>query len=109
MKRITLAVVLSILISAVSGAAVVNSDKDFELGLKAYHTKNFAAAVTHFKEYISKKPDPTAYYLIGYSLYEQGKFSEAREYFRQAFFIDPDFSFEKVGLIKKGGDSSTAK
>jgi TolA-binding protein len=109
MKKIALAVVIGLLISAVSGAAVMSGDKDFESGLKAYHTGNFKAAVTHFKEYINKKPDPTAYYLIGYSLYEQGKFSEASEYFRQAFFIDPDFSFEKVGLIKKTGEGSASK
>ena len=109
MKKIALAVVLTVLISSVSGAAVMSSDKDFEAGLKAYHTKNFKAAVTHFKEYVNKKPDPTAYYLIGYSLYEQGKFGEAKEYFRQAFFIDPEFSFEKAGLIRKTADSSAAK
>lgn len=109
MRKIVLAAVLAILISTAASATAISSDKDFEAGLKAYNTRNFKAAVNHLKEYISKKPDPTAYYLIGYSLYEQGKFDEAREYFKEAFFIDPEFSFEKVGLIQKTDDRSAAK
>jgi len=101
MKKVALVIVLLMLFAAAAGAAVPNDDKDFRTGLKAYHSKNYKAAVKYFKEYVSKKPDPTAYYLIGYSLYEMGKFSEADDYFRDAYLIDPEFSLEKVGLIKK--------
>ncbi|MBI5848033.1 MAG: hypothetical protein HZB31_08815 [Nitrospirae bacterium] len=101
MKKVALVVVLLVLFAAAAGAAIPNDDKDFKAGLKAYNSKNFKAAVTHFREYINKKPDPTAYYLIGYSLYKLGKFSESDESFRDAFLIDPEYSLEKVGLIKK--------
>jgi len=70
------------------------------IGTVYYDLKNYKEAVKRFKEYTAKKPDPTAYYLIGYSLYKLGKFSEADDYFREAFFIDPDFSLKKVGLVK---------
>ena len=101
MKKTVLILALLALLAAAAGAAVPNSDSDFIAGLKAYNTKNYSAAVKHFREYLNRKPDPTAYYLLGYALYKQGKFMEADEYFRQAFLIDPDFSLEKVGLIKK--------
>ena len=101
MKKTILMLALFMLLAAVTGAAVPNSDSDFTAGLKAYNTKNFSTAVKHFREYVSKKPDPTAYYLLGYALYEEGKFTEADENFRQAFLIDPEFSPEKSGLIKK--------
>lgn len=101
MKKVALVFVLLVLFAAVAGAAGPSDDKDFRTGLKAYNSKNYRVAIAYFKEYINKKPDPTAYYLIGYSLYKLGKFSEADEYFRDAYFIDPEFSLEKVGLIKK--------
>jgi hypothetical protein len=101
MKKVALIMVLFVLFVAAAGAAIPNDDKDFRTGLKSYNSKNYKAAVKYFKEYINKKPDPTAYYLIGYSLYKLGKFSEADEYFRDAYLLDPEYSLEKVGLIKK--------
>lgn len=100
MKKLGLIIALFLLFSAVSDGAVPN-DWEFRRGLKLYNSKNFKAAVRQLQEYVNRRPDPTAYYLIGYSLYKLGKFSEANEYFRQAYLIDPEFSLEKVGLIKK--------
>jgi len=92
MKKGALIIALVVLFAAVSGAAVLKEDKEFMTGLKHYNSKNYKEAISHFKEYAAKKPDPAAYYLIGYSLYKLGKFSEADEYFKEAFFVDPDFS-----------------
>lgn len=101
MKKVTLIVALFVLFAVAASAATPNSDKDFRTGLKAYNSKNYKAAVKYFKEYINRKPDPTAYYLTGYALYKLGKFRESEENFRDAFFIDPEYSLEKAGLIKK--------
>lgn len=95
-----LIIALLMLMATVSGAAGLDG-KDFRAGLKHYNNKNYKAAARQLKEYVKCNPDPTAYYLIGYSLYELGRFSEADDYFREAYFIDPEFSLEKVGLIKK--------
>ncbi len=100
MKKLGIIIALFLLFSAASDGAVP-SDSEFRIGLKFYNSGNYKAAVKQLQEYVNKKPDPTAYYLIGYSLYKLGKFSEADEYFNQAFLIDPDFSLEKVGLIEK--------
>jgi len=109
MKKVALIMVLLALFAAVASAAIPTDDKDFRTGLKSYNSRNYMAAVKYFKEYINKKPDPTAYYLIGYSLYKLGKFSEADEYFREAYLIDPEYSLEKVGLIKKTSGDVAAK
>jgi len=108
MKKVALVIALLVLFASVAGAAIPD-DKDFRTGLKAYNSKNYKAAVKNFKEYINKKPDPTAYYLIGYSLYKLGKFSEADDYFKDAYLIDPEYSLEKVGLIKKASGEVVAK
>ena len=100
MKKTGLIIVLLLLFAAVSGAAV-SDDKEFRTGLKYYNSKNYKAAVKQFREYVETKPAPAAYYLLGYSLYKLGRFSEADEYFSEAYFIDPEFSLEKSGLIKK--------
>jgi tetratricopeptide (TPR) repeat protein len=101
MKKAALVMVLFLLFVSIAGATNAMDDKEFRTGLKYYNSKNYKEAVKYFKEYASRKPDPTAYYLIGYSLYKQKKFDEADEYFKQAYFIDPEFSLEKVGLIKR--------
>ena len=109
MKKVALIIALVVLFAAVSRAAVLTEDREFMAGLKAYNAKNYTAAVKHFREYANKKPDSTAYYLLGYALYKQGKFTEADEYFGQAYLIDPEFSLEKVGLIKKVPENITEK
>lgn len=100
MKNLGLIIALFLLFSAVSEGAAPN-DNEFRKGLKFYNSKNYKAAAKQLREYVNTKPDPTAYYLLGYSLYKLGKFSEANEYFSQAYMIDPEFSLEKVGLIEK--------
>jgi len=100
MKKLGLIIALVLLFAAVSDGAIPN-DMEFRKGLKFYNSKNYRAAAKQFQEYLKRKPDPTAYYLIGYSLYKLGKFSEANEYFSQTYLIDPEFSLEKVGLIEK--------
>jgi TolA-binding protein len=102
MKKTALILALLMVLTApAAGIAIASNDSDFMAGLRAYNTKKYSAAIKHFREYANSKPDPKAYYLLGYAFYMQGKFPEADEYFRQAFLIDPAFSLEKAGLIKK--------
>jgi len=101
MKKTAFILGLLVLLAAAAEATIPSDDKDFMAGLSAYNAKNYSAATKHFREFANRKPDPTAYYLLGYALYMQGKFPQADEYFRQAFLIDPEFSLEKVGLIKQ--------
>jgi TolA-binding protein len=100
MKKTGLIVVLFLLVTAAAIAAD-SYDKEFQAGLKYYNSRNYTAAVKKFTEYLKQKPDPAAYYLTGYSLYKLHKFNEAEEYFSQAYLIDPEFSLEKAGLMRK--------
>lgn len=109
MKKLAMVIALFTLLTTVAISAAANDDTDFRAGLKSYNSRNFSDAVKHFKEYINKKPDPTAYYLTGYALYKLGKFSEADDYFRDAYLIDPEFSLEKVGLIRKASGEVVKK
>jgi TolA-binding protein len=101
MKKAAFFVMVLFLVSAVPLAAAAQEDKEYRTALKHYNSKHYKEAARIFKEYVNRKPDPSAYYLIGYSLYELGKFKEAEENFQQAYLIDPEFSLEKAGLIRK--------
>jgi TolA-binding protein len=72
------------------------SDTEYEKALKCYNSGKYREAVGLFSDYVKKRPDPSAYYYIGYALYKQHKYGEATEYFQQAFLIDPTFSLGTI-------------
>jgi len=73
----------------------------YEKALHAYQKQDFKAAVTYLKEYVARKPDARAYYLLGYANYKLKKRSEATEYFKEAYLIDPDFSPKGIDFKKR--------
>jgi len=108
MRKFPLIVALFVLFAAVTAAAVPMEDEEFRTGLKYYNSRDFKAAVSQFQNYVSRQPDPAAYYLIGYSLYKLGRFRESEENFRQAYLLAPDFSLEKAGLVTKSKEEIMA-
>jgi hypothetical protein len=73
-------------------SATATMDPEYERGLQYYNSGQFEKSAEHFKHYVKKNPKPSAYYLIGYSLYKLGRHDEAHPYFEEAYFIDPEFS-----------------
>jgi TolA-binding protein len=74
----------------------VAQDNLYDKGVHAYLKKDFGASVKFLREYVQKEPDPYAYYLLGYASYEMRKYPDSREYFRQAYFLDPAISAASV-------------
>lgn len=103
MKKLALSIVLFVLFAAAASATVPEEGTEFQSGMQYYNSKNYEAAAKQFREYVDRQPDPSAYYLIGYSMYKLGRFSEADEYFKEAYLIDPEFSPEKVSPEKLDG------
>jgi len=102
MKRVFFVIIIMAVASAVIPVVVfADSDTAYDAALQCYSSGKYKEAVKYLTEYIQKKPDPAAYYLLGYSLYELRRFAEADEYFNQAYLIDPTFSPEKIGVSKK--------
>ncbi len=67
-------------------------ENTYEKAWKAYVKKDYKTAVAYLKEYVEKKPDPFAYYLLGYSYYKLKKPDESAKYFREAYTLDPNIS-----------------
>jgi TolA-binding protein len=67
-------------------------DDAYGKAVKAYMKKDFKTAAKILKEYVDKKPDPHAYYLLGYALYKQKKHAESAKYFEEAYVLDPNIT-----------------
>lgn len=103
--RRTSVLILSGFIFLAGSTTVVRAQGDaYEQGLHAYLRKDYRTAVKHLKEYVDRKRDAKAYYLLGYANYELKRKSGAKgrrdfwgdtetaQYFKEAYRIDPDFS-----------------
>ncbi|MBI5101657.1 MAG: tetratricopeptide repeat protein [Nitrospirae bacterium] len=92
MKKTVWAAIFLLLTLAVAGRVYADSDAQYKSALKSYYSGKYSDAVRHLNAYIAEKPDPSAYYLMGYALYKLKRFDEANEYFRDAYLVDPTFS-----------------
>jgi hypothetical protein len=101
MKKISFVVILWAAFFMSHSMIFASPDSGYDAALKYYAKGKYEEAVKYLEEYVQTKPEPAAYYLIGYSLYKLGRFSEADEYFNQAYLIDPTFLPEKIGLSQK--------
>jgi len=73
---------------------------DYTAGVSLYKKQRYAECIEELKRYTEKTPDPRAYYLMGYASYKRRDFSGARENFKKAYLIDPDFRPSSLGIKK---------
>ncbi|MBA4371999.1 MAG: hypothetical protein C0402_03965 [Thermodesulfovibrio sp.] len=92
MKRIVLVAFFLLIIIIPGHTAFAGTGSDYESARKYYYSGRYKEAVRHLEDYIARKPDPAAYYMMGYALYKLKRFDEANEYFRGVYLLDPAFS-----------------
>ncbi len=88
MKTFILLIIITLLTVSIIFADVVN----YEEAISMYKKGDYKKASELFKKYVKQKPDPCAYYLLGYSYYKMKKYSEAAKYFNDAYIIEPSLS-----------------
>lgn len=76
-------------------------EEAYEKAIQAYLKKDFQGAARLLREYVEKRPDAVAYYLLGYANYKLKNRQEAAENFRAAYLIDPDFSPKSIDFKKE--------
>ncbi len=96
MRAISLFFSFLLMFTLTSTSLYAQVNKDYERALKLYKNKRFSEASEILYRYVQKKPTPSAYYLLGYSLYKLGRHAEAMKYFREAYLLDPEFKPEKI-------------
>src|SRR5574340_396557 len=94
MKLLIRLVILLFLLfeSAEAGAA----GESYEKALRLFKNRDYKNTVVYLEGYIVQRPDPAAYYMLGYACYKLREFNKSREYFNAAFMIDPDFTYGKI-------------
>jgi len=71
-------------------------DETYEKAMKHFKSREYKRSIPYLESYVVEKPDPAAYYMLGYAYYQLRDFDRSRDYFDQAYLIDPDFSSDKV-------------
>ena len=67
-------------------------DLSYKKGADAYAKKDYRTAVRYLGEYVEKKPDAYAYYLLGYAYYKLNNHPESMRAFKEAYNLDPAVS-----------------
>jgi TolA-binding protein len=83
------AAIMAVLLTAAFAAAEENI---YDKAIRAYGKRDFKTAVKYLKEYVEKRPDAYAYYLLGYALYKMKDNPGSARYFREAYTLDPNVS-----------------
>jgi TolA-binding protein len=76
-------------------------ENTYDKAVRAYAKKDFKTAAKYLKEYVEKKPDPNAYYLLGYSLYKIKNHTDSARYFKEAYTLDPNITLTHFRAKKK--------
>ena len=87
--------------SDIRSGGEVTVEEIYSLALDAYKAGDFKKASMYLEEYLKAKPDPVAYYLLGYSYYKLRDFDKAERAFNEAYLIDPELIPPKIDK-KKG-------
>ncbi len=71
-------------------------DETYEKAMNHFKSREYKRAIPYLENYVVQKPDPAVYYMLGYAHYELRNFDRSKDYFDQAYLIDPEFSSDKV-------------
>lgn len=89
----------------ISRAFAQTPEEIYERALHSYKKGDYKKASVHLEEYVKIKPEPAAYYLLGYSYYKLRKFKEAEKAFHEAYLIDPELVPSKIFLHEEGKEN----
>jgi len=98
MKKFSFIIILVFFILNIFYISFAETDKEYETAIQYYNAGKYRESINLFKVYVTKRPEPSAYYRIGYALYKLRQFDEANKYFEMTYLVDPLFSPHKIGL-----------
>ncbi len=86
MKIFVLLIIITFFTITITFADILS----YEEALSFYKKGDYKNASELLKKYVQQKPDPCAYYLLGYSYYKMKKYSDSAKYFNEAYIIAPE-------------------
>jgi hypothetical protein len=97
MKKVVF-IITVFLVLGITDILLAETNKEYDTAIQYYNTGKYKEAINLLKIYTAKRPEPSAYYRIGYALYKLKQFNEANKYFEMTYLIDSTFSPQKAGL-----------
>ncbi|MFH1704160.1 MAG: DUF5684 domain-containing protein [Nitrospirota bacterium] len=97
MKKVVF-IITVFLVLGITDILLAETNKEYDTAIQYYNTGKYKEAINLLKIYIAKRPEPSAYYRIGYALYKLKQFNEANKYFEMTYLIEPTFSPQLAGL-----------
>ena len=84
--------VMALCIAVLVSGMLLAEETKYDLALKYYKAGRYEQAVKLLEEHMKEKPEPAAYYLMGYALHNLNRHEEARGYFESAYLIAPELT-----------------
>ncbi len=109
MKKRCIAILLLSAFLVLSLSSTTFADEDFDRAVELYSTGKYERAIDVLKDYVQQKPEPAAYWMIGYALYKLKRFEEADKYFNDAYLIDPNFSPKQIAAFAPAVEAEIQK
>jgi hypothetical protein len=98
MKKVFFIIITVFLVLGLTDILFSETNTEYDSAVRFYNAGKYKEAVNLLKIYVAKRPEPSAYYRIGYALYELRQFDEANKYFEMTYLIEPTFSPQLAGL-----------
>ncbi len=98
MKKVAFIIITVFLVLGLTDILFAETNTEYDSAVQFYNAGKYKEAINLLKIYIAKRPEPSAYYRIGYALYKLKQFNEANKYFEMTYLIDPTFSPQLAGL-----------
>jgi hypothetical protein len=98
MKKVFFIIITVFLVLGLTDILFSETNTEYDSAVQFYNAGKYKEAVNLLKIYIAKRPEPSAYYRIGYALYKLRQFDEANKYFEMTYLIEPTFSPKLAGL-----------
>lgn len=93
--------VFFLLLSLISPCLAQTPEEIYNLAITAYKAADYKKASEYLEEYVKQRPEPQAYYLLGYSYYKLKLFDRAESAFNEAYLIDPELIPPKLDSGEK--------
>jgi len=97
MKKVVF-IITVFLVLGLTDILFAETNTEYDSAVQFYNAGKYKEAINLLKIYVAKRPEPSAYYRIGYALYKLKQFNEANKYFEMTYLIAPTFSPQLVGL-----------
>src|SRR3989304_9517440 len=98
MKKFVFIIITFFLVLGITDILFAETNTEYDSAVQFYNAGKYKEAINLLKIYVAKRPEPSAYYRIGYALYKLKQFNEANKYFEMTYLIDPTFSPQLAGL-----------